>query len=64
MGIPRLPFGSFETKCHLDVAPAERHKEYYTGEGGGFPQVHAVVNLVNSSLPVVRPNTKSAQTMH
>jgi hypothetical protein len=39
----------------------ERHKEYYKGEGGGFPQVRAVVS---PSLPVVRPNTKSAQTMH
>jgi hypothetical protein len=31
------------------------------GEGGGFPQVWAMVNL---SLLVVRPNTKSAPTMH
>jgi len=34
------------------------------GEGGGFPQVWAVVNLVNSSLHVARFSTKSAQTMH
>ncbi len=27
----------------------KRHKIYYKGEGGGFPQVRAVVNLVNPS---------------
>jgi len=37
--ISRLPFGSFETKCHLDVALIERHRLNYKGEGGGFPQV-------------------------
>ncbi len=30
-------------------------------EGGGFLQVLAVVSLVSPNLPVVRPNTKSAQ---
>jgi hypothetical protein len=39
LGISRLPFGSLETKCHLDVGLMERHKVYYKGEGGGFPQV-------------------------
>ncbi len=29
----------------------ERHKVYYKGEGGGFPQVRAMVNLVNLNLP-------------
>jgi len=24
-------------KCHLDVAAAESYREYYMGEGGGFP---------------------------
>jgi hypothetical protein len=42
-----LPFGSFETKCHLDVGLVERHIVYYKGEDGGFPQVWAMVNLVN-----------------
>jgi hypothetical protein len=42
----------------------ERHRVYYKGEGGGFPQVLAVVSLVSPSLPMARPNTKSAQTMH
>jgi hypothetical protein len=64
VGIPKLPFGSPGIKCHLDVAPVERRKEYYKGEGGGFPQVRVVMSLVNLRLPVVRANTKSFQTMH
>jgi hypothetical protein len=46
-----LTLGSPGTKCHLDVAPVERCKIYYKGEGGGFPQVWAVVNLVSLSCP-------------
>jgi hypothetical protein len=64
LGISGLPFGSPGTKCHLDVGLVERHKLYYKGEGGGFPQVQAVVSLVSSRLPTVRPGTKSVQTMH
>ncbi len=36
----------------------------YKGEGGGFPQVRAMVNLVSLSLPVVHPKPKSAPIMH
>jgi hypothetical protein len=64
LGISGLPLGSPRTKCHLDVGLVERHKVYYKGEGGGFPQVRAVVSLVSPSLPMVRFNTKSVQTMH
>jgi len=64
LGISGLPLGSPGTKGHLDVALVERHKIYYKGEGGGFPQVQAMVSLMNSSLLVVRLNTKSAPTMH
>ncbi len=39
MGISGLPLGSPEKKSHLDVAPVERCKINYKGEGGGFPQV-------------------------
>jgi hypothetical protein len=39
MGILGLPLGSPETKSHLDVAPVERCRVYYKGEGGGFPQI-------------------------
>jgi hypothetical protein len=41
-----LHFGSPNKMCHLDVASATSHKEYYVGEGGGFPRVRAVVSLV------------------
>ncbi len=64
LGISGLPFESLGTKCHLDMGLIERHIIYFKGEGGGFPQVRAVVNLVSPSLPVVRLNTKSARTMH
>jgi hypothetical protein len=54
MGVPNLrisglPLGSLRTKSHLDVAPVKRHKVHYKGEGGGFPQVWAMVSLVNPS---------------
>jgi hypothetical protein len=57
-------FGNFGTKCHLDVSLVERQKIYYKKEGGGFPQVWAVVSLVSPSLPVARFSTKSVPTMH
>jgi hypothetical protein len=37
---------SRDKKSHLNVAPMERCRVYYKGEGGGFPQVRAVVSLV------------------
>ncbi len=50
VGIPRLPFGSFGTKCHLDVAPMESCREYYKGEGGGFSQVQALNESCDSKV--------------
>jgi len=38
----------------------ERHKEYYMGEGGGFPRVQVVVSLVSPGLPVACPSIKGA----
>ncbi len=64
LGISKLPFGSYGTKCHLDVDFVERHKIYYKGEGDGFPEIQAVVSLMSPKLHVVCPSTKSAQTMH
>jgi hypothetical protein len=32
-----LLLGSLGIKSHLDAGAIERHKEYYMGEGGGFP---------------------------
>jgi hypothetical protein len=54
-----LHFGSPGKKCHSDASVAVRRKEYYMGEGGGFPWVRAVVSQVNPRLLVVCPNTKS-----
>jgi hypothetical protein len=56
--VSRFLFGSPGTKSHSDVGAAERHREYYTGEGGGFPQVQAVVRLVSPKLPMACPSTK------
>jgi hypothetical protein len=58
--------GSFEIKNHLDVASIERCKIYYKGEGGGFPQVRAVVNLVSSSCMwlVLAPKVLQLCTNH
>jgi hypothetical protein len=44
--LSRLHFGSSNKMCHSDVASATSHREYYKGEGGGFPRVRAVVSLV------------------
>jgi hypothetical protein len=56
-----LLLGSLDKKCHSDVAFVESCREYYMGEGGGFPRVRAVVNQVNLRSPVVCPNTKRVQ---
>jgi hypothetical protein len=49
LAILGLSLGSPGIKSHLDVSLVERHKVYYKGEGGGFPQVRVVVSLVSSS---------------
>jgi hypothetical protein len=41
-GVPGVP----GQKVHLDATPATSCRIYYKGEGGGFPQVRAVVSLV------------------
>jgi len=50
-GISGLPLGSPGKKSHLDVASVESYRVYYKGEGGGFPQVRAVVSLVCPCCP-------------
>jgi len=32
-----------------------KHREYYKGEGGGFPQVWVMVSLVNLCMHVAHP---------
>jgi len=53
-----------QDKWHLGASLMAKHKVNYKGEGGGFPQVQAVVSLVSSSLPMIRLNTKSVLVMH
>jgi hypothetical protein len=57
-------FGTPRTKCHLDVGLVERHIVYYKGEGGGFPQVWAVVILVFQSLFMAHLSIDSVLVMH
>jgi hypothetical protein len=52
--------GSPGTKSHSGVDAAEKHIEYYMGEGGGFPQVRAMVSFVSPELPMACPSTKGA----
>jgi hypothetical protein len=60
MGISRLSLVNAKDKCHLDASHVASHKIYYKGEGDGFPQVRAMVSLMNLSLPMVHPSPKSA----
>jgi hypothetical protein len=47
-------------KNHSDVGAMERCREYYMGEGGGFPRVRAMVSFLNPELPMACPSTKGA----
>ncbi len=55
-----LLLGSPGTKSHLDVGAAERRREYYMGEGGGFFRIRAMVSLVSPESPMACLNTKGA----
>jgi hypothetical protein len=57
---------SQDKKVHLDVGPIDKHIVYYKGEGGGFPQVRAVVNLVCSCCPwlILAPKVLQLCTNH
>ncbi len=44
-----LLLGSPGKKSHLDVASVRSCREYYKGEGGGFPRIQAVVSQVSPS---------------
>jgi len=62
--ISRLRLGSPRTKSHLDVGPAERCRIYYKGGRWWLPPSPGRGESCVSMLPVARPNTKSAPTMH
>jgi hypothetical protein len=66
VGISGFPLRSPRTKCHLDVVPVGRRKEYYKGEGDGFPQVRAMVSLMSPSCPwlVLAPKVFQLCTNH
>jgi hypothetical protein len=59
--ISRLLLGSPATKSHSYVGPVGEHREYYMGEGGGFPRVRAVVNQVSLCCPWLVPTPKVIQ---
>jgi len=44
-GNSRTPTWGPWTKWHLGASCVARHRKYYKGEGGGFPQVRAMVFL-------------------
>jgi hypothetical protein len=56
--ISGLQLGSPWKKNHLDVASIEWRREYYMGEGGGFPRVQAVVSLVCQNARGLSQNPK------
>jgi hypothetical protein len=58
--------GVLREKNHLNVGFVASHKVYYKGEGGGFPQVRAVVNLMCSCCPwfVLAPRVFQLCTNH
>jgi len=64
--VPRVQIGTVSglllgnpgNKSHLDVGVAEQRREYYMGEGGGFPRIRAVVSQVSSCCPWLVPTPK------
>ncbi len=55
-----LLLGSPGTKSHSNVGAMKRHKEYYMGEGGGFPRIRAMVSTMSPKLLATCPNIKGA----
>jgi hypothetical protein len=54
----------FQEKCHLGCSLVANHREYYNGEGDGFPQVRAAMSFVNPHMSMIHPCTKSVSIMH
>jgi hypothetical protein len=59
-----LHFGSPNKMCHSDVASVTSRREYYKGEGGGFPRVRAVVSLVCPSARGKSQHPKGSQNVN
>jgi hypothetical protein len=62
--ITRLHFGSPKNLGHLDVASTTSYREYYMGEGGGFPWVRAVVSLVCPSACGLSQHPRVSQMLN
>jgi hypothetical protein len=56
--ISGLLLGSPGNKSHLDASAAEQCREYYMGEGGGFPRVRAMVSQVSPCCPWLVPTPR------
>jgi hypothetical protein len=66
-GVPTLTISGLPLGCGpFGCGPVGNHKIYYKGEGGGFPQVRAVVSLVCLSCPwlVLTPKVFKLCTDH
>jgi len=59
--VSRFHFGSPGKKSHLDANGVESCRQYYMGEGGGFPRVRAMVSQVSPRSPVACSNIESVQ---
>jgi hypothetical protein len=55
-----MTFGCW-SRGHLGAGPMARHRVYYKGEGGGFPQVRVMMSIVSLCLPVACLCTKVLQ---
>jgi hypothetical protein len=53
-----LLLGSPRTKNYSNVGAVGKRREYYMGEGGGFPRVRAVVSHVSSCCPWLFPTPR------
>jgi hypothetical protein len=58
--IPLIHVQGAESPLRVRGEGAERCREYYMGEGGGFPRIRAMVSLVNPRSPVACLSIKSA----
>jgi hypothetical protein len=66
VGVPIGTISRLPLRSHLDVSFVASHKVYYKREGGGFPQVWAVVSLVCPCCPwfIVAPKVLQLCTNH
>jgi hypothetical protein len=62
--ISEFHFGSPKNLCHFDVASTASYREYYMGEGGGFPRVRAMVNLMCQSARGLSQHPRVSQMLN